>query len=337
MAKTPKFNKRTGLYGMGRGRRAGTPTRVGNVLRGIGGAFKSLVGATKEGDLRRARRKSKRAGRKAEREMRKEIKGNLMDQGMKRGAARRTARTTAPMAIQSQKDAKRDKSTASKKERLNKDKSSSSYSSQFGNVPSGASSYTPPGVTSTGSKEKPTETKSIKSDAPKRAKVVHSSKGTTYYDKEGVKTKFVEAPEDRTGAKREAFDRAVREQKLSGGLGYSGKGGSADSYYDTSTMKFYNPHMANPEYDPKAAGGHVDEQGFYVNPRMMYKPQEQQDLERKGIKAYWDYKQKAGDKAISRDEWLAGEGSQYVYKGKTDKYIPFRKGGKSKRAKEHLD
>ena len=316
MAKTPRFNRRTGLYGMGRGRRAGTPTRAGNVLRGIGGAFKSLVGATKEGDKRRARRKSNRAGRKAEREMRKEIKGNLMDQGMKRGAARRTAKATAPIAIRSQKDAKRAESQ--RKRDFEKDKKTNRGTIQIDKktieqIPQDKTPTTPIGYTPKG----PTET-----DAPKRAKVVHGPSGTTYYDKEGQKTKWVEAPEDRTGAKRQAFDRAVREQKLSGGLGYSGKGGATESYYDTSTMKFYNPHMANPEYNPKAAGGHIDEQGFYVNPRMMYKPQEQQDLERKGIEAYWKYKQKAGDKAVSRDEWLAGEGSQYVYKGKTDKYIP---------------
>lgn len=94
--KTPKLNKRTGLYGRGGGRRAGTPTRVGSVLRGIGDAAKSLVGATKAGKRRRAQRKADRAENRGIRDTKKDLKEQLRDKGMSRGNARRTARKYAP-------------------------------------------------------------------------------------------------------------------------------------------------------------------------------------------------------------------------------------------------
>ena len=36
---------------------------------------------------------------------------------------------------------------------------------------------------------------------------------------------------------------------------------------------------------------------------------------------------------MSREDWLAGEGKQYVYGGTTDKYIPFKKGERNKKSK----
>ena len=320
LKKGPKLD-RDGLY---RIRRGGDRKPGGGILSGVGDFARKLVGATKAGDQRRAARRSKRAGRRAERGKRKELRGL--------GLTRKAAREQAPIEIQAKKDAIRAENR--RKSDFKKEKQANSGTIQIdkksiSQIPQEPRSKTPIGYTPKG----PSETTSD-SNERKGVRIYHGPSGTRTVNVDGTET-FVKRPEDKGDVKKRAFEQSVREQKMSGGLGFSAKGKSTEGYYDTSSFDRYNPHMANPEYDSNKRGGHIGPDGNYINPKLMYKPQEQQDMERAGLQGYYNYKQQAGDKAISRDEWLAGEGNEYVYKGKTEKYIPFKKkNSKTKRKKK---
>jgi len=87
MATTPRFNKSTGLYGMGRGRRRGA-SRSGNFLSGITDIFK-----------RSASKKRAQKRKKEDKQLTKTFKRNLMDAGMRR----RDAKSTAIDAVKDQR------------------------------------------------------------------------------------------------------------------------------------------------------------------------------------------------------------------------------------------
>jgi len=326
--KGPKRNKH-GVHEIRRGfdRKPG-----GGILSGIGNVARKLVGATAAGDLRRSKRKGKRNKRRAIRGEKKAIMQDLMGQGQTRGQARRAAKVGAPVMHQAKVDQKRAESKRKRDFKTMKEDNSGTIS--LPQKPSVAiqqpeGSKTPIGYTPKGASE---TSKVSKSKERTGVTVHHGDSGVRTVHKDGTET-FVARPGAGTPqalADRQNFKNVVRKQKLSGGLGFSSEGRSAENFYDSSKFDNYNPHTANPEYDSNLQTK-TGPEGTYINPKMMYKPQEQQDLERAGLQGYYEYKQTAGDKAVSRDEWLAGEGKQYVYGGKTDKYIPFKKGEYNKK------
>lgn len=94
MAKTtPRFNKSTGLFGMGGGKRKGAKSKIRQALD----------------DLKRSKNKkvlksAKKANKSRVKAMKKQLKGELKAQGMKGKIARQTAKDTAPLIVQKQKE-----------------------------------------------------------------------------------------------------------------------------------------------------------------------------------------------------------------------------------------
>lgn len=172
--KTPKFNKRTGLYGKGGGNRNTAPGS--GVLRGIGDAVKSLVGATKAGDKRRAARSKNRAERKQIRATKKDLKQQYKNLGSSRGDARRMARANAPGIVAKQKEDKIAKLKAEnqRKRAIKNDKRS--------NKPISLDKKTISSVTQT--KPSPATTKSAATKPGKKDNVYE------YTDRSGKKTSY---------------------------------------------------------------------------------------------------------------------------------------------------
>tara|TARA_R100001443_G_scaffold18691_1_gene29796 strand:- start:5116 stop:6468 length:1353 start_codon:yes stop_codon:yes gene_type:complete len=94
MAKTtPRFNKSTGLFGMGGGKRKGAKSKMRQFLDDLKGSKnKKII------------KSSKKANKSRVKTMKKQLKQELKDQGMKGRFARQTAKVTAPIIVQKQKE-----------------------------------------------------------------------------------------------------------------------------------------------------------------------------------------------------------------------------------------